>query len=118
VPQVPGRFDDLALGILLTDLPSDRDSSLQVSLLAGENAFLEMDGKLKATIPIAASSGGFARIAYKIRNLVLPKFDAYRFVFYFDGSDEIVHYAPFVVLPLFPKGADLPVWARPKPLRH
>jgi hypothetical protein len=121
VPKVPGRFEEFALGILLTEMPRDRDSSLQVSLLKGANpnSYIELDGQLKLTIPIKASSDGFTQIAYSVKNFVVPAFDVYRFVFYFDGSNEIAHYAPFVVLPLQPTEQDLPPWAQPLKLtRH
>jgi hypothetical protein len=118
VPKVPGQFDALALGIYITDLPQDRESSLQVALM-GTDSFIELvDGQLKGNIPLKPTADGFRQIAYNITGLVIPTYDAYRFVFSFDGSPEIVHYAPFVVLPLLPAEGDVPDWVRPTPTRH
>jgi hypothetical protein len=118
VSSLPALFTEAAIGILITDLPTDRKSSIQVSLMATDG-FIELDGQLKADIQIKPTSDGFTQIAYNIKNLVIPRYDAYRFVFSFDGSPEIVHYAPFVVLPLSQQLKGVPSWAKPKkPTRH
>jgi hypothetical protein len=97
VPAVPASFDEAGLGILVTDLPTNRDSTVDITFLGPNNTFIQLDGGLKASIPLKAGKDGFAQIAYHLRKLVIPAYGAYRFVFSFDGSDEIVHYAPLVV---------------------
>jgi hypothetical protein len=101
VASLPGHFAELALGILITELPPDRSSSIEVALM-GTDSFIELNGQLKVSITLQPSPDGFAQVAYFLRNVVIPTYDAYRFVFSFDGSPEIVHYAPFVVLPQSP----------------
>jgi len=117
VPTVPARFDGAALGVFVTELPPDRESSLQVALMS-PTGFIELDGQVRTNIPLHPTPYGFAQIAYNIRALVIPTYDAYRFLFSFDGSTEVVHYAPFVVLPLSSSVHDLPSWARPTRTRH
>jgi len=115
LPTVPANVTEAALGILITNLPNDKTTTLEIALLT-ENGFIPLDGKLRASITIPPNEDGFAQIAYNIKAFVIPKYGDYRFVFFFDGSNDAIHYAPLVVRPLATPEEDLPAWV--KPTRH
>lgn len=98
LPSVPVHVTPTAFGILLSDLPKDRSTTLELTLWS-PTGLIELGGQPNMTITIPPSTTGCAQLAYDIKALVIHVYGEYRLALSFDGSAEASHYAYLMVLP-------------------